>query len=430
MTDDRPMRVLIFDQFAGAPDVFGFPRHYYLSRELAARGHDITVVTSNFNHKTRSFIFDDGASLVNGHEKNFDGVRFIWLPATAYAGNDMRRVLGMFTYPWRALQIDWVKRIGRPDVVLGSSPNLVSARGILRLARKIKTPFVMEVRDAHPDSLVELGGISPKHPAIMALRCIERQCYIGADAIVSVLPNFYEHLKEFGVKPQQFFHVPNGVDLSAFPDIPTPKHDTFDIMYSGAMGRANNLDRLVRAMVEVERRGLDTTLPVRLRLVGDGPKREALKALVAECNLSKRRVLIEPSVPHNSISSKLSEADAFVFLLMDSPLWMAHGVSPNKINDYLAGGRPTLTIISSANNSIQEAGGGVHIPGNAGPERIADAMLALAALDPAERAAMGQRARQAAHDRYSFPVLAEKLEQAFHFAIKSAKERVANDGFG
>lgn len=416
------MDILVVDQFAAPPEKFGFPRHYYLGRELVRRGHTVTIAASNFNHKTREHLFDDANSIQNGHEETVDGVRFIWLPATKYTGNDYRRVFGMFTFPYRVFKEKWGIRIGNIDVVLGSSPNLLTAYGALRLAKKLGAPFALEVRDAHPGSLIELGGFSPNHPAILGMRYVERLLYRKSDAIVSVLPNLFEHVSKSGAASDKMFHVSNGVDISRFKFLPLPNNDTFDLMYAGAMGRANNLERIVEAFNVLAQTRDTRSVKIRLRLIGDGPQKDSLREMAKQLNLLGDTVLVEGSVPQTEIAGKLAEANAFVFQLMDSSLWKAHGISPNKIFDYMASARPTLSIISAANNPVEEAGAGINISGNSTPAEIADAIVALSDMPVEVCQKMGKNAFEAAKNKYGFAALAENLEAALAYANKKSSK--------
>lgn len=416
------MHILIVDQFASLPSTFGFQRHYYISRELVRLGHEVTVMTSNFNHKTRSYIYDDPDSVENGRQAVVDGIRFVWLKATRYSGNDFRRVAGMFTFPKRVMANHGFTRSNRPDVILGSSPNLLTAYGAMRLARKLDVPFVAEIRDVHPDTLVHIGGYSKRNPAIMFLYRIEMSIYRNANAVISLLPNFSDHLAETGFVDKAFFHVPNGVDVGLFRPSPIADGEDFTFMYTGALGVNNSVHTLIRA-IEALRDMADSpdAARIRLRIIGDGPKREELIAYARETGLYGQRVFIEPPVPQAEVSDKLSQADALIFYFRNSPLGR-HGVSLNKVHEYLAVGRPILSIMSAANDPVGEAQAGLSIPGSSNPAEIAQTMLALSRKGHDERVRMADNGASAARDTYSFGIIGKKMEAALRHARDDGKD--------
>ena len=60
-----------------------------------------------------------------------------------------------------------------PDVIIGSSPHPFAALASLFVARKKKVPFVLEIRDLWPQSLIDIGGLSRYNPGIIGLSLIE-----------------------------------------------------------------------------------------------------------------------------------------------------------------------------------------------------------------------------------------------------------------
>ena len=66
-------------------------------------------------------------------------------------------------------------------------------------------------------------------------------------------------------------------------------------------------------------------------------------------------------VPKREVFKVLSEADAQVYSFRKLPL-LKYGVSPVKIFDYLASGRPILYAVEGTNNPVAEAGSGITIP--------------------------------------------------------------------
>ena len=87
------------------------------------------------------------------------------------------------------------------------------------------------------------------------------------------------------------------------------------------------------------------------------------------------------------------------------------GIAPNKLIDYLMAGRAVLHSVEAGNDPVAEAGAGLTVPPE-DAEAVAQGLLKLAALSPAEREAMGQRGREFAMAHHAYPVLAARFIEA------------------
>ena len=192
---------------------------------------------------------------------------------------------------------------------------------------------------------------------------------------------------------QQTVWLPNGPDLDLFASrsLP-PDRSHFIVLYAGAHGDANALENVIAAARLLEQ----WQLPVRFRFVGDGPEKQALIGIAA--NL--KSVSFEPPVPKAQIPDLMSEADAILLSLKDVPLFR-YGVSPNKLYDAYALGRPVITTVAGAINAeVEEHHIGVTAPPG-DPIALAFAIQRLMDTPNSERQAMAERAIELAHTIYS-----------------------------
>ena len=407
------MNLWLVNHYAILPQQAGGTRHYTLARELVERGHQVTIVASSFDHTTRQEMhLRDGAP---SRLEVVDGVRFLWLRTPPYSGNSARRLWNTMVFARKVLGLRAADLGGPPDVVLGSSPHLFAAWAAERLARRHRVPFVLEVRDLWPQSLVDLGSFSEGHPFIRWLEYIERSLYRRASRIVTLLPGAGEHIAQKGGSDERVVWIPNGVDLRLLPSPSPPEsRESLTFLYAGAHGLANHLGYLLEAIHHARR--LRPELPAHFRFVGDGPEKPALIQRARELGLEN--VAFEDPVPKNRVFEVLASADAFLVALQDTPLYR-WGISLNKIYDYLAMARPIVLAAPDSvyNNPIEEARAGLTAPSN-NPEAYAKRLVELAETPAEERWQMGLRGRAYVEQNHSVPRLATRLEETLRAAIE------------
>ena len=407
------MNILIINHYAIAPDQAGGTRHFSLARALTALGHAVVITASSFDHLTRSGALAPGAAAVKTTQ---DGVVFLRLRTPAYRGNGVRRLLNMLAFA-RAVRTVLPSLLDpRPDVIVGSSPHPFAAQAGLRLARRLGVPFVLEIRDVWPQSLTDVMGVSPMNPIIWILERIERQLYREAAHIITLLPKVAGRVAERGGDPGRITWVPNGVDLAMVPPpAPAPERDTFTLMYAGAHGVTNALDILLDAAAMLQARAPSLPKRLSLVLVGTGPEKPRLEARALELGL--RNLVFRPPVPKREIYGFLGEADAFWASSADSDLW-EHGISFNKLYDYMAMARPTLIGMRCTTNPILLSGGGITVrPGSA--QAMAEGVERLLGAGHDGRAAMGRKARAFVEAHFEIGKLAAGFEAALVNALAS-----------
>jgi len=398
------MRIWIVNHYATPPGSKGGPsRHLGLSRALARKGHDVTIFASAYDHYTRTpHRRVDGRSTV---VEDIDGVRYVWIRTPPYAGV-VGRVRNMVSFARAVAREAPDLPIEPPEVVIGSSPHLLAPLASRRVARRLRAGFVMEVRDLWPQSLIDLGEMSSRHPLMLVLRQLERSLYRSADQIISVPPGALSYIASHGGDAARITHIPNGVEVSAWPLEEDPGQRAgglFTVVYAGTLGHANGLEVAVEAGRLLARAGEDE---IRIRLVGAGPERDRLRSLAQGAG---GLVSVEDPVTASEVPSLLRSADACLMVLRDSPVFR-WGISPTKLFEYFAAGRPVVFSVRTPTNLVADLAGGVTAdPGDA--RSLADAVLRLRDVPAVERGEMGRRLRRHAEAHHSFDALADEVER-------------------
>lgn len=411
----RP-HLLWVNQFAVAPTSAGGTRHFEIGRELVRRGWNVTIAASDLNLHSRTYQERTGNGDHTPLITTIDGVRFVWLWAAPYHRNDWRRVWNWLSFS-RSLS-----HAGRgrgplanplPDVVVGSSPQLFSARTASHLARRYGVPFVLEVRDLWPESLLAVGR--RRDVAYYVLDRVARGLYRRADHLIVLAQGTADYLSRTRkVGSDRITYVPNGVDLEAFPPVERSERATVTFVYTGAHGPANDLDVVLGAAAQ-----LQDYPEIRFLFVGSGPSKGRLVQDAETLDL--KTVEFRGVVPKAEMPALLASVDVGVMVLRPSELFK-YGVSPNKLFDYMASGLPVVNNVpGDVAHMVKSAGAGVQAaPGS--PTALAEAILFLARMSPDERRAMGRSARAWVEIEHSRPMLADRLEGALGRVLREDRK--------
>jgi glycosyltransferase involved in cell wall biosynthesis len=203
----------------------------------------------------------------------------------------------------------------------------------------------------------------------------------------------------------KFHYVPNGINLAGHSvDGEAPRavreairEGTFTVGFVGTLGRANVLETLIDAA-----RRLDPE-EAQVVVVGHGPERDRLVARAADVP----NVAFVGPVPKDQVAAAIALFDACYVGFRHSPLYR-FGVSPNKLYEYMAAGRPVLFAADATNQPVREADCGRTVPSE-NPVALAAAIRSLVACSPEERERLGANARSYVATRHDYARLADQL---------------------
>ncbi|MBW8846933.1 MAG: glycosyltransferase family 4 protein [Burkholderiales bacterium] len=406
------MRILLVNHYAGSPAHGMEFRPYYLAREWVRAGHQVTIVAASYSHVRAVQPEMAGTP----REELIDGIRYRWLPTPHYAGNGVGRLRNILSF-LRQLRADaWrLTRELRPDAVIASSTYPMDIWVAKKLAGLAKAKLVYEVHDLWPLSLIELSGMSPRHPFAMLCGKAEADAYRDADVVVSMLPCVHEHMASRGLNLKKLHIVPNGFAPEEWQGQSAPLGATLAahldaeraagrliVGYAGSMGLPNALDVLLDAAAKLR------DAPLSFVLVGSG--HEAMRLADRAQAEGLTHVRFFAPIPKPQIPTLLAHFDIAYIGWQRTPIYR-FGIAPNKLIDYLMAGRAVLHSVEAGNDPVAEAGAGLTVAPQ-DPEAVAQGLLKLAALSPDERAAMGERGRAFAMGHHAYPVLAERFVQA------------------
>jgi len=342
------------------------------SRNWVAAGHQVTVLT-NVPNFPAGRIFPGYRNKLWQREA-MDGIRVVrvWTYVTANEGF-FRRSLDYFSFGVTGVLGGLF--LPAPHVIVATSPQIFTALGACILAWIKRRPFVFELRDLWPDSIVAVGAMR-EGPLLRTLRRLEYRLYHRAAKIVSVTHAFKRILVANGIPQERIAVIRNGVDLEAF--VPGPKpvelarrlglEGKFVAAYVGTIGMAHGLDTLLSA---VER--LKDRKDLAFVLVGTGAERTRLEEDAKRRGLDN--VIFVGTVGKEEVKRYWRLCDVALVLLRDVSLFQH--VIPSKIFEAMGTGRPIiLGVRGESLELVQEAGAGIAIsPEN--PQALAEAITKL-----------------------------------------------------
>lgn len=380
-------------------------RAHALGRELVVRGHRVTALCGLPNYPYGKLY--DGYRQRLWTREEMDGVRVFRLPIFPdHSLSTKRRAMHYLSFAASASLLGSVL-CGRADVMWVYHPPLttsIPARWISRLRR---IPFVYEIQDLWPDTLIA-SGVAADSRAIRWLEGVAAKVYRAASAIVVQSPGFRTKLIGRGVPAEKLVFVPNWADEDLFrPVARDPEvgasyglRGRFNVMFAGNMGPAQALDTVLQAAA------LLTGLPeVQVVLVGDGVCYERLKT--ESRGLTNLRFLGRK--PAGEMAGLYAWADVLLIHLRDEPLFRI--TIPGKTMSYLACGRPVLCAVAGdASQIVSDAKAGLLCPPE-NPEALAQAIRDLYRMPAEQREELGANGRMEFLRKYTKKVLVDTYER-------------------
>ena len=348
-------------------------RLYEHAKQWVADGHTVDVLTSVPNFPEGE-VYDGYENELTEEER--DGIRATRVPMYVSPNEGIVRrawsyVSFMFSACWYA------GRVPAPDVLVATSPQFFAALAGAWVAWWKDVPFVVEIRDLWPESVVAVGAMD-RNLVVRFFEWVERKLYETADHIVVVTDAFKDEIAEKGIARDKISVIKNGIEtdwwersldeerLAAL----RREHELqgrFVASYIGTIGMAHRAD----VLLEAARRCEDSNIV--FMVVGTGAKRDELKARQAELQLDNFRLV--DKVPKKTVPYLLALSDASVVHLRDDPLFET--VIPSKMFEAMITRTPiVLGVRGEARSIVEGAEAGLFIPPE-DPDALVEAVRRL-----------------------------------------------------
>ena len=336
-----------------------------------------------------------------------------------YKSSRFLRLLNILSYYLNVLKISKpFSKNGQPDVIIGSSAHPLAAIAAIKLGTKYGCQSIVEVRDLWPESFVAYGILSKKNPVLQLLYAGEKWIYKNADKLVFTMEGGRDYIIEQGWSSEQggpidinkVHHLNNGVDLEVFnknkerhqfEDEELDDSTTFKVIYAGSIRLVNNVKSIVDAAVEIRKLGVEN---IKFLIYGDGSDRASLEQYCNDNGIDN--VVFKGFVDKKYIPYILSKSDLNIIHFEQNKI-KKYGASLNKMFEYFASGKPTLSDCEFGYDLIEKYKCGVVID-RADAKRMAKEIIRIKELNVAQYNMLCINALNAAKD-YDFEHLSLKL---------------------
>lgn len=410
------MRVLVVSQYFW-PETFLI--NSVVSR-LVQEGCNVTVVTGKPNYpEGRVF---DGYTTWGVQRQSYRGAEVLRVPLWPRGQNSqIRLVLNYLSFAiMGSLITPWLLRDRPYDVILIYAPSPLTQAYVGLVLKWVKrAPMLLWVQDLWPESLTEAGGM--RNPYLLALvKWAVWRIYTRTDRLLIQSQAFRAPIEALVPEHPGIHYVPNSLPEDPDASPPSPRAEAlaeqlstgFSVVFAGNLGQAQGLETVLEA-AEL----LQDLSDVTIYLVGSGRMDGQLRARIRELGLNN--VALPGRFPAADMPLLLSAASALLVTLRPAPIFSY--TIPNKLQAYLAAGRPVIAALDGEGARIlDEAGAGLSCPAG-DPEAIAAAIRKLHSLPQPEIERMSAAGRAYYEAHFSLPGLTSTLISHFEQAALAQK---------
>jgi glycosyltransferase involved in cell wall biosynthesis len=352
-----------------------------LCKALAARGHEVTVFTTDVHG-------DGRLDVPLASPVPLDGVQ-VWYFHVIFPRLSWSPEMGA------AL----AERTARFDVVHLHSVFLWPTSAAARAAERADVPYVLSPRGMLVPELIEQRGRFRKRAWMLLAerRTLERAAALHVTSELEA-----EEAARLGLPLPRAFVIPNGVDLS--PNGAGPGREPF-LLFLGRVSWKKGLDRLIPALAHAP--------GAVLKIAGNDEEglRPELERLAAGAGVAGRVEILGPV--HGEEKDALLRRAAVLVLPSRSENF------GNVVLEAMAAGCPVaVTPEVGLAGTVRETGAGIVV--DADPARLGESLRDLLA-DQARREEMGSRGRAAA-ERFGWGAVAEAMEGLYQTFLSRAPQ--------
>jgi len=376
------------------------------AKEWVKLGNKVTVLTS-VPDPLISKVFPGYKNKIYQSEE-VDGIKIIrvWTFITKNKKSLLFRTINFLSFMFTSLFFGLL--IKKYDKLIVSSPPILPIISGFLISRIKRIPFVLEIRDLWPESIVALGLMKENSFIIKSLYVITKYIYRKSELIVVVTKTFKEYLTEMGINKDKIVVIENGFN---FERTLTPnkninlikkqyniKDADFIISYIGTIGIPHGLEIILKSAERLNN--------VLFLVIGEGTEKKSLKKIKEQKKI--KNVLFIDNIDWQEIVNINQIIDANLIHLQNLKLFKT--VLPSKMFESMALKKPILAgLIGESIEIITKSNSGLKIiPEN--PNSLVENILHLRS-NPEMSKIMGNNGFNLVKKKYNRKVLAYKMIQ-------------------
>lgn len=351
------LRILLISEYFPPEIGAGSNRAYELSANWVKLGASVSVITGFPDYPSGIIPARYRGKIFLREEKDgIEVIRTFTIPAPNKGF--LKRVISFLSFMFSSV-IQGSIASKKQDIVIATSPPFfVGIAGYL-IARLKKVPFIFEVRDLWPDSIVELGQLRNRL-IIKILKSMEYFLYRKSSHIVPVADSTVEVLTSSGINKDKITVIKNGVDTGLF--VPGKKNKDLDsklnlknkfvVGYIGTLGLSHSIDKVIGTA-----NLLRENKEISFLIIGEGAEKESLLQKVNSLNLDN--VVFLNNVDKYLLPVYYGLCDLLLVPLRKLKLF--EKVIPSKIFEIFAMGKPIIISVNGeARRLVEDSGGGMY----------------------------------------------------------------------
>lgn len=398
------MKILLLTQWFDPEPTF---KGLLFAQALRDEGHEVEVLTG-FPNYPGGKVYE--GYKIRAYQKDIvDGITIHRAPLyPSHDGSAMKRVFNYLSFAISTFFIGLIKT-REIDVIYSYHPPLTTSLSAFLLGLCKRVPFVIDVQDLWPDTLLATGMLKNKK----ALFVVGKVCdfiYKRAAKIVVLSPGFKSRIESRGVPQDKIEIIYNWCNEPALNDfeessVKLPDNGNLNLVFAGNLGFAQGLPTIVAAAEILQK----NDIKVNVILLGDGVARS--KAIEDSETKLLKNIYFLPRVPMKEVGGILAKADMLLVHLTSNELFEI--TIPSRTQASLAMAKPIIMGVSGdAAELINQSKSGVTCkPDN--PNSLAEAITKLSLLPTLQRVQMGINGRDFYYKKLSLKIGVAKFIRIF-----------------
>lgn len=339
------MKILVVSQYF-YPEEFKIND---LTRELVARGNEVTVLTGKPNYPKGEYY--KGYQYKGIQREEYYGAEIIRVPLRKRGkGGALNLVLNYLSYVIHANRYIQKQRLAFDAILCYEISPITQAYPALYCKKKYGGKVLLWVQDLWPESVTAAGGVRNKFVLGLLDRMV-RRIYKKCDVLLVQSNGFRESIMSKGDFSSKIEFAPNWAEnlylekrMIEQEKVAEMMPEGFRVMFAGNVGAAQDVESIIKAANETR------NIPeIKWIIVGDGRARLKSEETVKRYGLNDT-VYFLGRHPMEEMPTFFSYADVMIVSLKDEYIFSL--TIPAKTQSYMASGKPIVSMLNGEGNRI------------------------------------------------------------------------------